>query len=481
MTFAARLTRTLKCATGIERPAQIQPQRRVEASCSHKSSAPAHVIGILNVRVMRTAFVSHSWHAGSPHSEGHDAQDSVFTDEEYEDEFREMVGDWLANFVTNPDLGKGFQWSGKTQSHIQLESVNSSLRRRLAATFVSLEKNPCNLGGLLDNAFVHENVLDRIHELGQSADDLCNECIAAKRGSADLTRRTEALEHSAKLLNNWIDWLRRPTMPGADGKHVEIPPGPPSPPPVPDFDDVQSETPSPELSARRAAPPGPLGFAGRAAREREKVRAAAAERQAAADRAMQALLEGARLQPCSQFHHRAARARACACAIVQHHRPGCLSAALQALLSNLTTANARQARDYRHINSSSICHAEEDNEAKARQAQDKKKESKKQRRRERKQASRPACPSNTLDATSCPHAGSESSGGKDTGAVSKAKKKMDDAVVDMLDAHGEHVKAKRIQGGFGIPGVAAEAQEDFGTCYSLGPAVVCTSSMRVWS
>ena len=47
-------------------------------------------------------------------------------------------------------------------------------------------------------------------------------------------------------------------------------------------------------------------------------------------------------------------------------------------------------------------------------------------------------------------------------AKCEAASKADDSVVDILDAHGERVKAKRINGGFGIPGVAPEQQTTLG-------------------
>jgi hypothetical protein len=220
-----------------------------------------------------------------------------------------MVEEFLHQFVTNPDLDKGFQWSGKTQSHIQLEEVNTRARRRLAGTFVGLEK-ACGLGGLLNNEYVYENVLDRIHDLGQHADELCNECAVAKRGSADLTKRTEKLEHTVRLLNNWVEWLRHPTIPGADGKPIAMPAATDR-----DAPNMVAATRS-EIDAQEGlrkpwpAPPESSAVEVQARAERiaqrrrdteaarQKARQAAAEKQAAADRAMAALLEGVCLAAC---------------------------------------------------------------------------------------------------------------------------------------------------------------------------------------
>jgi hypothetical protein len=79
-------------------------------------------------------------------------------------------------------------------------------------------------------------------------------------------------------------------------------------------------------------------------------------------------------------------------------------------------------------------------------------------------------------------------------AKAAAAKKVDDTIVDMLDAHGEHVKAKKITGGFGVPGRAPEEQTDIGAhllpcghlgscslvpcCISLGRILCLTSSAR---
>jgi hypothetical protein len=225
-------------------------------------------------------------HVAGDSEDGDEGEEScVYTDDEvhFSDEsLRELVGDFLASFVTNPDLSKGFQWSGKTQSHIQLENVNSLLRRRLASTLVNIEKSPCNLGGLLDNVFVHEQVLDRIHDLGQNADNLCNECSGARRGSPALTQRTEKLHHSVNLLQNWIDWLRHPMVPGQDGKPCNMPGAP-----------VAKQPASPAgrhgTSALRA---GSAMVSTGFQQLEESMRLVAEEKAAAADRAMEALLEG---------------------------------------------------------------------------------------------------------------------------------------------------------------------------------------------
>ena len=238
------------------------------------------------------------------------ASDEDF-DNEVGDDFREMVGDLISNFVTNPDLEKGFRWSGKTRSHYDLEDIAIRLRRRLAGTFLSLER-PVGLGGLLDNAYVHENVLDKIHELGQTVDDVCNECLTAKRGSAALTKRLEKLEHSAKQLDNWVEWLRHPTIPGADGKPVPLPPGDP---PVAAPEDAGAAGPSNGQALQMPAGDR-MSYAAELERKQASKRQAAAEKQAAADRAMAALLEGALIAPMA-----AAAACAAVSAFVSHTAP----------------------------------------------------------------------------------------------------------------------------------------------------------------
>ena len=207
----------------------------------------------------------------------------VYSDDEYDDgftddAFRDMVSDFLTSFVTNPDLEKGFAWSGKTQSHIQLEGVNSALRRRLAATLVSIERWSTT-GGLLANDFVQDHVLDRIHELGERADSLCCECADAKRGSADLTLRTEKLQHSVSLLYNWIDWLRHPLVPGHNRRPAAMPSAPGA-----------AAMPPPAAGAGKGADT----FASNMMLEQLEtcMRQVAEEKSAAADRAMQSLLEG---------------------------------------------------------------------------------------------------------------------------------------------------------------------------------------------
>jgi hypothetical protein len=152
-----------------------------------------------------------------------------FTDDDGEifgsaaDGIEGLLADFITRFVTKPDLERGFKWSGKTQSHVHLENVNHSLRRRLAGMLLSVERSRVGLGGLLDNDHVHEHVLDRLNNLGQRADNLCTECAATKRGTADLTMRTEHLQHSVTMLHNWIDWLRMPTIP-AGGSRSATPP-----------------------------------------------------------------------------------------------------------------------------------------------------------------------------------------------------------------------------------------------------------------
>ena len=130
--------------------------------------------------------------------------DSQQRGSEYDDEdMEDLIGDFLTSFVTSPDFERGFKWSGKTQSHIHLENVNHGLRRRLAATLLSVERAR-SAGGLLNSGYVLDRALDRINELGQQADDLCAECAAAKRGTADLTRRTERTQHCVSMLHRCV-------------------------------------------------------------------------------------------------------------------------------------------------------------------------------------------------------------------------------------------------------------------------------------
>lgn len=215
----------------------------------------------------------HAGHLAGDQSDGYieEEDEDGYTD----DSFRALVSDFLTSFVTHPDLEKGFVYSGKTQSHLQLEGVNSGLRRRLASTLVSLERAPA-VGGLLANDFVHEHVLDRIHDLGQAADSLCCECIVAKRGSPDLTERTEQLQHSVGLLYNWIDWLRHPLVPSQQGKPGGVPSS--SAPAVPPVTGKGADAATSQVML---------------AQLETCMRQVVAEKTAAADRAMLALLAGA--------------------------------------------------------------------------------------------------------------------------------------------------------------------------------------------
>jgi hypothetical protein len=125
-----------------------------------------------------------------------------------------MLGEMLAGFVTSPDFEKGFRYSGRVLSHHQLEDVNEKLRRRLANTLVSVT-NPLRYGsgGLLDNEFVMLRVQDKINELGEETDKLCDTCAKAKRGDSELTERTEFMQHRVNQLLSWLEWLKMPTPP----------------------------------------------------------------------------------------------------------------------------------------------------------------------------------------------------------------------------------------------------------------------------
>lgn len=125
-----------------------------------------------------------------------------------------MLGEMLAGFVTSPDFEKGFRYSGRVLSHHQLEDINEKLRRRLANTLVSVT-NPLRYGsgGLLDNEFVSLRVQDKINELGEETDKLCDTCAKAKRGDSELTERTELMQHRVNQLLSWLEWLKMPTPP----------------------------------------------------------------------------------------------------------------------------------------------------------------------------------------------------------------------------------------------------------------------------
>lgn len=219
--------------------------------------------------------------------------------------------DFIYNCVLNPQLAQGFKWSGKNKSHTTLEDNNCNLRRRLAGTLLGLDKNPAP-GGLLEIDTIMTSVLDQIHELGQAADDLAHECALAKRGSPDLSRRTEELEFKARSLDSWLDWLRQPTMPGGtDGKSAPLPIPPAGPLPsgkeaaVPPPASTPTSVPaaSPAAAGPPAAAPAPKPAASAVTTRQLTARQAAAEKQAAADKAMQALLEGAALLRRSVSQH----------------------------------------------------------------------------------------------------------------------------------------------------------------------------------
>jgi hypothetical protein len=239
-----------------------------------------------------------------------------FTEEDAEDnnsaaeDIEDLLGDFITSFVTKPDLERGFQWSGKTQSHVHLENVNHSVRRRLAGTLLSIERSRVGLGGLLDNDYVHENVLDRVNGLGQKADRLCSECEAAKRGTADLTLRTERLQHSVTVLHNWIDWLRLPTIPGSDGRAR------PAVPLISQSAAAEAAGGKGERSTSSSWGANGAALGRLAATLREKARKEAE----AADRAMQELLQGA-----IAFH---ALSSACLCLLACLHTVLCVHRSL---------------------------------------------------------------------------------------------------------------------------------------------------------
>lgn len=341
-----------------------------------------------------------------------------------DDDMEDLIGDFLTSFVTNPDFERGFKWSGKTQSHIHLENVNHGLRRRLAATLLGVERAR-NVGGLLNNDYVLERALDRINELGQQADDLCAECAAAKRGTADLTRRTERTQHCVSMLHSWIEWLKAPSVPGADGKPNSLPPKAP--------DEVADGVPG---RADTAASGAPARVSARQALRTTVLEAACAKAQAA-DRAMQELLEGA-----PQHAHCGRQALRCAASRLRCSLPG-RSAVLR-------------------------CRAEEEAAAKQKQEQDRKREHKRQKRRGRKKRASPERPAAKRDSDG------ESSDAA-AAASADAPRDIDTPLpkdeVALTDAHGAHVRAKRIAIGFGTPGVKPEEDTNIGA--QRGPRHLC--------
>ena len=120
-----------------------------------------------------------------------------------------------------------------------------------------------------------------------------------------------------------------------------------------------------------------------------------------------------------------------------------------------------------------VSFAEEEREEQKRHAAEQKKASKKQRRRARKGASStqpPAASTSTGDvSTDLPAASQEQSE-----ATQCARAVHDE--LDMVDAHGQRVRAKRVVGGFGIPGVQPEASMDYGALLRLQGAVQCNVS-----
>jgi hypothetical protein len=60
-------------------------------------------------------------------------------------------------------------------------------------------------------------VQDKINELGEETDRLCESCSKAKRGDGALTERTELMQHRVNQLLSWLEWLKMPTPPPTTG------------------------------------------------------------------------------------------------------------------------------------------------------------------------------------------------------------------------------------------------------------------------
>lgn len=54
---------------------------------------------------------------------------------------------------------------------------------------------------------------DKINELGEETDKLCDSCAKAKRGDSALTQHTELMQHRVNQLLSWLEWLKMPTPP----------------------------------------------------------------------------------------------------------------------------------------------------------------------------------------------------------------------------------------------------------------------------
>lgn len=60
-------------------------------------------------------------------------------------------------------------------------------------------------------------VQDKINELGEETDKLCDSCAKAKRGDKALTEHTELMQHRVNQLLSWLEWLKMPTPPPTSG------------------------------------------------------------------------------------------------------------------------------------------------------------------------------------------------------------------------------------------------------------------------
>lgn len=60
-------------------------------------------------------------------------------------------------------------------------------------------------------------VQDKINELGEETDKLCDSCAKAKRGDRALTEHTELMQHRVNQLLSWLEWLKVPTPPPTSG------------------------------------------------------------------------------------------------------------------------------------------------------------------------------------------------------------------------------------------------------------------------